>query len=533
MLSRRPRSPRSPSRTAIGWLTSPAPRRASSVRPRGWLKATVRPTLGRASALLSAALILVGSARCGRAGPATPPTSPSVLRVGVGQIGVKQLVDNLTTEGLAAVGNDGRVSPWLAQDLTVAPNNLSIVIALRRNVRFHDGSAISAQLVADTLRAALPQFAGPAFDDVASVRPVSEDQVEITLRRPSQFVLESLEAQLQKPGNSDIGTGPFMSGGSGGALAVRANPNYYLGPPAIAEIDLKEYPSVRAAWAELLRDHIDMVYEVGLDELDSLEAATTVNVFSFTRRYQFIVILNSKNDALRAPAIRRALNSAIDRPALVRDAMGGHGVPSSGPVWPAHWAAQPELPAFAFDPQGAARTFADNRDKGRKDSQSSLHFTCLVASDAERVALVVKRQLEAVGVEVALEEATQADLARAATTGHFDAIVTSVISGPSIVRPYLWWDSHGPRNIGGYSSVAADLALETIRHAVSDDQYRSGVAKFQQAILADPPAIFLAWEERARAVSRRFEVPARPGVDIIRDLHLWRPVAGAARPGNN
>ena len=45
--------------------------------------------------------------------------------------------------------------------------------------------------------------------------------------------------------------------------------------------------------------------------------------------------------------------------------------------------------------------------------------------------------------------------------------------------------------------------------------YKAGVAAFQRAILDDPPAIFLAWSERARAVSTRFDVPVEPERDIL------------------
>ena len=67
---------------------------------------------------------------------------------------------------------------------------------------------------------------------------------------------------------------------------MRANEDYYLGRPAMDRIIVSKYPSVRAAWAELLRGNIDMLYELGLDELDSVKESTSVNVFSFTRRYQ-------------------------------------------------------------------------------------------------------------------------------------------------------------------------------------------------------------------------------------------------------
>jgi hypothetical protein len=42
--------------------------------------------------------------------------------------------------------------------------------------------------------------------------------------------------------------------------------------------------------------------------------------------------------------------------------------------------------------------------------------------------------------------------------------------------------------------------------------------------MEDPPALFLAWSVRARAVSRRFIVPAaEPGRDVLSTLRLWKP----------
>ncbi len=72
-----------------------------------------------------------------------------------------------------------------------------------------------------------------------------------------------------------------------------------------------------------------------------------------------------------------------------------------------------------------------------------------------------------------------------------------------------------------------DTALDAIRHATSDDDYKGGVAAFQRAIAADPPAIFLAWGERIRAVSNRFTLP-NVGADVWPYLRLWRPADEAA-----
>jgi hypothetical protein len=69
------------------------------------------------------------------------------------------------------------------------------------------------------------------------------------------------------------------------------------------------------------------------------------------------------------------------------------------------------------------------------------------------------------------------------------------------------------------------VALDRLRAAPTEADYKAAVAGFQQAMIDDPPAIFVAWSQRARAVSTRFEVPAEPGRDILRSLRLWRPAS--------
>jgi hypothetical protein len=47
-------------------------------------------------------------------------------------------------------------------------------------------------------------------------------------------------------------------------------------------------------------------------------------------------------------------------------------------------------------------------------------------------------------------------------------------------------------------------------------------------MVEDPPAIFLVWSHRTRAVSTRFDVQAEPGRDILSTLRSWRPAADKA-----
>ena len=62
---------------------------------------------------------------------------------------------------------------------------------------------------------------------------------------------------------------------------MRANASYYGGKVAIDRIVIKPYTSVRSAWADMLRRQVDMLYDVGVDALDSLESSSDVKVFTF------------------------------------------------------------------------------------------------------------------------------------------------------------------------------------------------------------------------------------------------------------
>jgi ABC-type transport system substrate-binding protein len=482
----------------------------------------------------AAAAILLPA--CGSdAGPAASATSASVLRVGSPQFasnpssGLRQIAQNWTVESLAILTAEGRPRPSLARDWQVSPDGLSLTVNLTPDVRFHDGSALTASLVADALRAMLPNMMGPAFEDVDGVTAVGEHQVLVRFKRPSPFLLDSLETPITKPGSALVGTGPFAVVDSKSPTELVANEHYALGRPGIDRIVVQSFPSVRAAWAELLRDRLDMLYEVGLDALDSLETSTSVAVFTHTRHYQYIIVLNTQSEVFRSKDVRRAVNLAIDRNAVVRDALNGHGIASAGPVWPQNYGFRSNLPKFEFDVRQAAAILSRGRPK---TAGALIHFTCLVPPDTvyERLALVVKKQLEAVGVEMAVEEAPVDRLYDALKNRRFEAALIDGISGPTLLRPYQLWHSNGAFNAGGLGNAAVDAAFGRVRHAANDAEYMQAVAGLQQTFVDDPPGIFLAWSVRARAISRRFSVPAsEAGRDIVATLRLWKPVPGAAR----
>jgi len=90
-------------------------------------------------------------------------------------------------------------------------------------------------------------------------------------------------------------------------------------------------------------------------------------------------------------------------------------------------------------------------------------------------------------------------------------------------KPAIFWHSASSRNSFGYRDPDVDHALDAIRDAPDDQTYRGSVAQLQRSMIANPPAIFLAWGKTSRAVSRRFQVPNEPDSgDVFVTINKWR-----------
>ncbi len=179
-----------------------------------------RPLIAAVGALASVIVIAAWSCEL-RISPQADG-KPATLRIGVSvgqmaaadpQNGVRQVTQNLAVEGLVKIGEDGRATAWLAQSWDFTPDGRTLKMHLRPDLKFHDGSAVSAPVVAHLLETLLPSFMGPAFADVESIAASGQTDINIQLRQRSPFVLEALELQLRSPGPAKAGTGPFEPAG--------------------------------------------------------------------------------------------------------------------------------------------------------------------------------------------------------------------------------------------------------------------------------------------------------------------------------
>src|SRR5438552_5049657 len=164
-----------------------------------------------------AALLLIATAACSGSSADASRSAPTTLRVGYGlaagtspEIGIQQVARFLSLEGLVVVGADGRPLPRLAESWAVSDDGLTWRVRLRPSATFHTGRRVNAEIVRAILQERLPAAMGPAFEDVATIRAVSERDLEIQLKRRSAFLMELLDIiAIEQPGSPLSGAGPF------------------------------------------------------------------------------------------------------------------------------------------------------------------------------------------------------------------------------------------------------------------------------------------------------------------------------------
>jgi peptide/nickel transport system substrate-binding protein len=513
--------------------------------------------LGRLACLSAPFFVLLPAFACSRGSTVESqvqaPASATLtvgLPVQTGQdplFGAIQASRLISREGLTLPNRDGRAQPRLAETWSESSDGLTWRFKLRKNAFFHDGSRVDSTAVKASLERSLAtpdidQF--PGLTDIVSIETPAADEVLIRVSERSTFLLDDLGVSILKtvPGSPSIGTGPYqLESTTQNELVMRAFKNYYRGVPQIERIVWKSYPTVRTAWAAMMRGEIDFLYEIGPEAKEFIEPEASVQIFTFLRSYQFGVIFNAKKAPFDRAEVRRALNHAIDREKLVAQILRGQARASAGSTWPLHWAHDASLPTYAFDPSrsvallDAAKIPAVVQTANSKRAPSRFHFVCLIPETFpvwERVALAVQRDLAEIGVDMEIAAVPFPEFNRRIAAHDFDAVFLEFVFGNSPSRPFTFWYSKSKQNSWGFEDEKADVALDGIRRAQNESEYRAAFRAFQVESLESAPAIFLAIGQTARAVNRRFTVVAAPNSDILHTIGDWRPANANPRMTN-
>ncbi|MFG3497768.1 ABC transporter substrate-binding protein [Streptomyces sp. NPDC047928] len=317
------------------------------------IRAAAAATLAGTLALTAAACSNPGGADAERGGApdsavvgiAYEPETLSPL-LGYGKDGNSKIFD-----GLLAFDAGMRLTPALAAALPdVSADGLTYTYKLRTGVTFSDGEPFTAEDVVFTYRTILdPRTNNPSrteLDALESVRAAGDHTVVFTLKYPyapfAQRTVHAIaprHAAARQDVNSGpfttrpIGTGPYVLTGwsKGEKLTFEANPRYWGGAPKVKRFTMAIIKDDDVRATRLRSGDLDgAILPPNLAKGFENDAAKKTYA---AKTYDYrTVTLPTHNPVSGDTAVRRALDLAVDRQAMVDGILDGAGKPAYGPV---------------------------------------------------------------------------------------------------------------------------------------------------------------------------------------------------------
>ena len=287
----------------------------------------------------------------------------------------------------------GLATEWRAVEPTVWE------FKLRPNVRFHNGNAFTADDVAFTL-ARLPNVPNSPSSYAAYARPITRveivDPLTIRFHTAEPYPLlpldmtnvriidkETAENATTEDFNAlraAVGTGPYraVSHRNGDRIEFERFDGYWGERAPFQRIHYRMITNDAARTAALLAGDVDLIDQVPTSDLGNLRRNASVRL-SETVGLRLIFLgldhLRGANEnspyitdnngqplgrnPLADVRVRRALSMAIDRRAIVDRIMEGAAVPANQFLPEGVFGFVADLPAPAFDPDGAKRLLAE------------------------------------------------------------------------------------------------------------------------------------------------------------------------------
>ncbi len=437
---------------------------------------------------------------------------------------------SLIFDGL--VGRDARnqLVPALARELpTVSADGRTVTAKLRDGVSFHDGSPLTAQDVVFTYQAVLDPKVDSTLrsdlDMLASVTAPDPSTVVFTLRYAYAPFLQRLtlgvvpakafagqDVNRATFNRRPVGTGPYRvtSWTPGDRLVLAANEAYWGGRPANSGVVVAFVPDDNVRAQRMRAGEFDAA-ELAPRLAAGFEKASGYRVHRVPTADYRGVMLPMGNPVTGDLAVRRALNAAVDRQAMVTGVLGGAGEPAFGPVPPSSEFAEPAVTGRPTADLAAATAVLDaagwkpGPDGVRVRDGRPAAFTLMYpAADSLRkeLALAVTADAKKVGIRITPEGLT------------WDAITprmkdAAVVMGygtpydPDFVSFKLFssaFAGQGFFNPGSYRSEVTDRALQQGRDNADPAARRTAYATFQKQLAADVPWVFLTYLQHTYVV---------------------------------
>ncbi|SDD61618.1 dipeptide transport system substrate-binding protein [Paracoccus isoporae] len=339
------------------------------------------------------------------------------------------------------VHGETEIEPGLAESWDVSEDGLEYTFKLREGVKFHttDYFTPTRDMNADdvifsltrqgedggeyhnmTDGASYEYFNSMSMPDlIESVEKVDDLTVKITLTRPESPMLANLAMSFASIGSKEyadnlieagtpelfnqqpIGTGPFkfVAYQKDAVIRYARNDEYWREPAAIENLVFAITPDASVRYQKLRAGECHVMPYPNPADLEAMKSDENINVVSQEGLNVGYLAYNTQMEPFDDPAVRKALNMAIDKQAIVDGIFQGAGSVAKNPIPPTMWSYNDAIEDDPYDPEAARAALEEAGVTDLSMSIWAMPVQRPYNPNARRMAEMIQADLSEIGVD--------------------------------------------------------------------------------------------------------------------------------------
>ena len=441
----------------------------------------------------------------------------------------------------------GLATSWKALD------ELTWEFKLRKNVRFHDGAAFTADDVVHSLKR-VPEVPNSPSSFATFTKPI----IDVKVVDPHTIIFKTASAHVLLPsdlasvmivsrvsgdkattpdynsGKAAIGTGPykFAEFVPNQRVVFKANYGYWGGEEPWDKITYKILTNPAARVAALLSGDVQMIETVPTADIAKLSKDKNYNLVDKVSNRVIYVHLNQSTDKsppfvfdkagktldknpFKDARVRKALSMAINRDAIVDRVMEKKAVAAAQLLPDFFYGTSKKLKPIKFDPEGAKKLLAE---AGYPNGFAmTLHGPNNRYINDANIVQAIAQMYSRIGIDAKVETMPSAVYFNRATKLEFGFMVLGwgTESGEqgsamrSLLATYDQAKGMGVTNRGRYSNPAFDKVLSEALVTMDDKKREAMIQQAAEMVMGDVGLIPLHYEVSTWATAKGFKYTAR------------------------
>ncbi len=212
-----------------------------------------------------------------------------------------------------------------------------------------------------------------------------------------------------------IGTGPFafVSYEKNQRITYRTFDDYWQYRSKLAGLEFVIAPSAAERWGKIQSQACDVMASPSADDLPAMRANPDVVVQEMPGINVAYWAFNHKKPPFDDVRVRKALNLAINKQAIVELVYQGHAVTATGPIPPTMWSHNAQLKDDGYDPEAAKRLLKEaGLGQGFSTDLWAMPVTRNYNPNPQLMAQLIQADLARVGVQAEIKSVPWSEYGR-------------------------------------------------------------------------------------------------------------------------